>query len=221
MVRLEGITKQYSKASLPLYHNFNLHLLENQSLALMGPSGSGKTTLLHILGLLDSPCYGHYYFDKMDLLTLSSAEKARFRNAHLGFIFQAHLLIPHLSVSQNIMLPLLYRGVAPHEAKYRAQKQLELLELAFLENRLPSQLSGGQQQRIAILRALIGEPKLLLADEPTSALDEVTKQEILTILFLLQQKLKFSMVIATHDMAIAHRCEKLLTVDKAGIYEDV
>ncbi|MCS5712114.1 ATP-binding cassette domain-containing protein [Candidatus Berkiella aquae] len=212
MVRLEGITKQYPKAPLPVYHHFNLHLPENQSMALMGSSGSGKTTLLYILGLLDSPCHGHYYFEGKELFALTSAEKARFRNAHLGFVFQAHLLIPHLSVLQNLMLPLLYRGISPLEAKQRARMQLKLLELAFLEDRLPSQLSGGQQQRVAILRALIGEPKLLLADEPTSALDDATKQEILTILFSLQQKLKFSMVIATHDATIAKRCDKLLMV---------
>ncbi len=210
MVRLEGITKRFPNARASLYHQFNLALGANQTLAMMGPSGSGKSTLLNILGLLDPPCHGHYFFNDVELLTLNKKEKATFRNIHLGFVFQSHLLIPHLTVLQNLMLPLIYRGLSDEKAKCCARTQLKRLDLENLQQRLPHQLSGGQQQRIAILRALIGEPKLLLADEPTSALDEATKQDILALLFTLQKEQQFSMIIATHDASIARLCDKHL-----------
>lgn len=212
MVRLEGITKRYPKASQFIYHQYDLTLPANQTLALMGPSGSGKSTLLHILGLLDPPCAGHYFFHEVDLLTLNQREKAKVRNAQLGFVFQSHLLIPHLTVLQNVMLPLIYRGQTEAKAKMHALAQLKTLDLQHLKQRLPYQLSGGQQQRIAILRALIGEPSLLLADEPTSALDETNKQDILSLLFSLQKVQQFTMVIATHDATIARLCERCLQV---------
>lgn len=214
MVRLEGITKRFPNASAALYSQFHLTLDANQTLAMMGPSGSGKSTLLYILGLLDPPCSGQYFFNEVDLLTQNKKEKASFRNTHLGFVFQSHLLIPHLTVLQNLMLPLIYQGLSDDLAKQRARAQLKTLELEDLQQRLPHQLSGGQQQRIAILRALIGEPKLLLADEPTSALDETTKQDILALLFSLQRAHQFSMIIATHDAGIARLCDKHLQLGK-------
>jgi len=212
MVKLQGITKRYPNATSPLYSQLELSLNANQSMAMMGPSGSGKTTLLYILGLLDPPCAGQYFFNGVDLFTLSHAQKAKFRNTELGFIFQAHMLIPHLTVEQNLMLPLIYRGLSEVVASKRANTQLHSLELAYLAQRLPHQLSGGQQQRVAILRALIGEPKLLLADEPTSALDDSTKQDILSLLLNLQKVQQFAMVIATHDVSIAGLCDRLLQV---------
>lgn len=212
MVKLQGITKRYPKAVSPLYNQLDLSLNASQSMALMGPSGSGKTTLLYILGLLDPPCAGQYFFNGVDLLTLSHAQKAKFRNAELGFIFQAHLLIPHLTVQQNLMLPLIYRGHTENAAISGASAALQTLELEYLAQRLPHQLSGGQQQRVAILRALIGEPKLLLADEPTSALDDNTKQDILSLLLTLQKAKQFAMIIATHDTSIAGLCNRVFQV---------
>jgi putative ABC transport system ATP-binding protein len=214
MVKLEGITKRYPNAEQALYSQLELSLNAHQSMALMGPSGSGKTTLLYILGLLDKPCSGHYWFEGIDVLQLSHTEKAAFRNLKLGFVFQSHLLIPHLRVVDNLMLPLIYRGVTPFQAEISAIRQLAKLDLQHLANRLPFQLSGGQQQRIAVLRALIGEPKLLLADEPTSALDDTSKQDILSLLFSLQKTYGFSMVIATHDNTIAKQCDSVFEVDK-------
>lgn len=214
MVKLEGITKRYLNAPMALYSELNITLGANQTMAMMGRSGSGKTTLLYILGLLDSPCQGQYWFDGVNLLSLSQTEKARFRNQQLGFVFQSHLLIPHLSVLQNLMLPLVYRGISADEAMIRARVQLQTLDLESLQRRLPHQLSGGQQQRVSILRALIGEPKLLLADEPTSALDEATKHEILSLLFSLQKTRQFSMMIATHDPLLADLCDTILPLDR-------
>jgi putative ABC transport system ATP-binding protein len=214
MLKLEGITKRYPNAVNALYSQLELSLNAHQSMAMMGPSGSGKTTLLYILGLLDQPCSGRYWFEGVDILQLNHADKAAFRNRTLGFVFQSHLLIPHLRVIDNLMLPLIYRGETPQYAELCANRQLERLELQHLANRLPCQLSGGQQQRIAVLRALIGEPKLLLADEPTSALDESTKQDILSLLFSLQKSQGFSMIIATHDHAIAKLCDHVVEVDK-------
>lgn len=214
MVNLEAITKHHPNAAQALYHNFHLQIAANESLAMMGPSGSGKTTLLYILGLLEPPCQGRYYFAGQELFKLPAAAKARFRNTQIGYIFQSHLLIPHLSVLQNIMLPLIYRGLSPTQAAKQAHYQLQRIELGYLQARLPHQLSGGQQQRIAIVRALVGEPKMLLADEPTSALDEVSKEEILSLLFTLQRQLGFTMVIATHDSLLANRCQRILLLDK-------
>lgn len=212
MIKLEGVTKQHSNAAQPLYRDLSLSVKHNQTLALMGPSGSGKTTLLYLLGLLDAPNSGRYLFEGNDLLSLSHQDKAVFRNTELGFIFQAHLLIPHLDVLNNLMLPLIYRGIKPQSAKEKALAQLETINLAHLQKRLPSQLSGGQQQRIAILRSLIGEPKLLLADEPTSALDENTKQDILSLLWELKKTYAFALIIATHDVSIAKLCDECLTI---------
>ncbi len=218
MVKLEKITKQHPKAKRALYQDFCLTIQANESLALMGPSGSGKTTLLYLLGLLEPPCEGRYYFAGEELFQLHPMAKARFRNTQLGFVFQAHLLIPHLSVLQNIMLPLIYRGISHHQAAKQAHSQLQRIDLGDLHARLPHQLSGGQQQRIAIVRALVGEPKLLLADEPTSALDETAKEEILSLLFTLQKQQGFSMVIATHDTLLANRCQRVLLLNKESQY---
>lgn len=214
MLRLEGITKRYPNAPYALYRDLEFSLSAQQSMAMMGPSGSGKTTLLYILGLLDKPCSGRYWFEGNDVLQLDHKAKATFRNLKLGFVFQSHLLIPHLRVLDNLMLPLIYRGKTPSQAEWCAIKQLEKLDLQHLANRLPFQLSGGQQQRVAVLRALIGEPKLLLADEPTSALDEASKKDILSLLFTLQKTQGFSMIIATHDHSIAKLCDSVFEVDK-------
>jgi putative ABC transport system ATP-binding protein len=214
MVKLQGINKQYPNAPKLLFQEINLTVSANQSIALMGPSGSGKTSLLNILGLLDSPTQGCYTFDNQNLLALSKHEKAKFRNLHLGFVFQAHLLIPYLPVIDNLMLPLTYRGILPKHAHARGLAKLEALGLIHLKNRLPHQLSGGQQQRVAIARALVGEPKLLLADEPTSALDEETKQDILALLFAMQKVQHFAMVIATHDQSIARLCDSVELIGK-------
>jgi len=212
MIRLEGVSKRYPQAPAPLYNQLSLTVKSNQTMAMMGASGSGKTTLLYILGLLDAPCRGQYFFEGKDLLTLTHQEKAAFRNKQMGFIFQAHLLVPHLDVLHNLMLPLIYRGIRPTQAKQKALAQLESIGLGSLQARLPSQLSGGQQQRVAILRALIGEPKLILADEPTSALDENTKQDILSLLWELKRIYAFTLIIATHDLSIAQWCDECLTI---------
>ena len=181
----------------------------------MGPSGTGKTTLLSILGLLDSPCQGQYFLREKEILSLSHQDKAKLRNTVFGFVFQAHLLIPHYTCLDNCALPLYYRGLSPQSAYEQAQKVLTALGLKGLEKRFAHELSGGQQQRISIARAIVGSPEILLADEPTSALDKSTKEEVLDLLFFLAKERKFSLVLVTHDETVAMRCSRIVHLHKA------
>lgn len=210
LARLVGISKTFPNNKNAVFHEFNFQVEHAESVVIMGPSGSGKTTLLSILGLLDAPSSGQYFIEDKNVVHLSPKQKAHLRNALFGFVFQAHLLIPHYTCLENCALPLYYRGVSQEKAKIPAKKWLEMLGLGDLMFRYPHQISGGQQQRVALARAIVGKPKILLADEPTSALDKETKIEVLDLLFTLQQELKFSLVMVTHDDSIANRCSRMI-----------
>ncbi len=215
LVNLIGITKTFEQKQKSVFENLHLTLDKSRSYAIVGPSGTGKTTLLSILGLLDVPTKGDYYLDGQNVLQLSNKQKAVLRNAFFGFIFQSHLLIPHYTSIQNCALPLIYRGIPLRVAQQRAMGLLNELNLKELHHRLPHQLSGGQQQRLSIARAMIGMPKILLADEPTSALDNETKNEVLDLLFSLQNHHGFSLVMVTHDESVAKRCDVIFELEKS------
>lgn len=180
-----------------------LRINKGEWVTITGPSGSGKTTMLHLLGCLDTPTTGAYYLNGNDVAGLSDTERARIRNTELSFIFQRFHLLPTLSASENVALPLHYAGVAKKEIGRRVRTYLDMVELAGRIDHYPHQLSGGQQQRVAIARALAMHPKLLLADEPTGSLDSKTGEIILSLLKTVYKELGLTVVLVTHDATVA------------------
>ncbi len=215
LANLVGVSKRFPQKINPIFENVNFSIEKGVSYAVTGPSGSGKTTLLGILGLLDVPTKGQYHIEGQDVATMSLKQKAVLRNVMFGFVFQSHHLIAHYNSLQNCALPLYYRGTIQAIAQQKAKDWLAALNLGDLHHRLPHQLSGGQQQRLAIARAMIGKPKILLADEPTSALDSNTKNEVLDLLFELQKRHGFSLVMVTHDDSVAKRCDTVFELSQA------
>jgi len=212
MIKLNNVSKVYRTDTIETtaLHHLDLEINKGEFISIMGPSGCGKSTLLNIIGLLDEPTEGTISIDGNYISAYNTKSTARFRNEKLGFIFQSFHLIPDLSVLDNVELPLLYRNIG---AKERREMALEALESVNLKNRVshhPSQLSGGQKQRVAIARAIVGKPSVLLADEPTGNLDSVMGNEVMSILMRLNEELKTTIVMVTHDENMAHKTHKLL-----------
>ena len=220
LVEMRDICKDYpqGKDFVHILKNINLEVVEGDYLAIMGPSGSGKTTLMNLIGCLDVPTSGEFLLNGEDLRNASFNHLAEVRNRLLGFVFQSFYLLPKLSAVDNVALPLLYRGVGKNERRELAKDALRRMGLG---NRLtfrPNQLSGGQCQRIAIARAIVGEPKLLLADEPTGALDTASGQQIMDIFDELNQA-GTTIVMITHEQEIADRARKIAYI-RDGILSD-
>ncbi len=202
LIRLESISKLYGSgdAQVAALRSFSLRVAHGELLAVMGPSGSGKSTLMNILGCLDTPTSGRYWFAGEDVSRLSETQLAHVRNRRIGFVFQQFQLLPKLSAWRNVELPLLYRNESD-----RRSLAIHALETVGLGNRIehrPTQLSGGQQQRVAIARALVTDPDLILADEPTGNLDTAASQEVLSILRELNQQGR-TIIVITHDPEVA------------------
>jgi putative ABC transport system ATP-binding protein len=202
LIRLDSVTKVYGSgdAAVVALSEFSLGVAAGEMLAVMGPSGSGKSTLMNILGCLDTPTSGRYWFGGEDVSRLSETQLARVRNRRIGFVFQQFQLLPKLSAWRNVELPLLYRN-----GERRRSLALQALEQVGLSNRIdhkPTQLSGGQQQRVAIARALVTDPDLILADEPTGNLDTASSRDVLAVLRELNQQGR-TIVIITHDPEVA------------------
>jgi putative ABC transport system ATP-binding protein len=187
----------------------SLEVREGEKLVIMGPSGSGKTTLLSILGCLDRPSRGEHFFEGRRVENLSDDELSRLRNRSIGFVFQSFHLIPQLTVAENVETPLLYEGAPPVDWRPRALRALERVGLSARAGHRPSELSGGEAQRTAIARALVTEPRLLLADEPTGNLDSATGEEIAALLDELHARGR-TVVLVTHNEALARRAERLV-----------
>lgn len=207
LIKLENITKVYSGGNRVL-QGIDFNLQKGEMIAIMGASGSGKSTLMNIIGFLDQNTTGSYFFSGENVSNLSEIKLANLRNKNIGFVFQAFFLLPRLSVLANVMLPLFYRGIADDVAREMAMHMLAKLGMRDFYLRYPNELSGGQQQRIAIARALVGDPEIILADEPTGSLDSPTGQAILDLLIELNQKEKRSIIIVTHDLAVSQRCQR-------------
>ena len=190
---------------------------EGETIAIVGASGAGKSTLLQILGTLSTPDSGSLLIDGQDVLRLKSDALAAFRGRRIGFVFQAHHLLPEFTALENIMIPALIAGRKMQEARKEAAALLELMGIAARADHKPSELSGGEQQRVAIARAIINRPAVLLADEPTGNLDSATKQEIHEVFFDLRDTTGQTIVIVTHDPGLASLCDRSLTM-KDGLF---
>ncbi len=223
MLTLTNISKSFAAvdgaAPSLVLRDVSLTIQTGESVAIVGPSGSGKSTLLHIIGTLDSPTSGRVMLDDQDLTALGSDELALVRNAQIGFIFQAHHLLPQCSVLENVLIPTLVNSKGgAREALARARKLLERVGLSHRLSHRPGQLSGGESQRVAVVRALINQPKLLLADEPTGALDQATAATLAQLLIDLNKEEGVTLVMVTHAMDLANRMGRVLRI-KDGMME--
>lgn len=216
LIELRQVAKGYvrGKNRIEILHDFDLSIPRGDFLAIMGPSGSGKTTLLNLLGGTDKPDSGEIEFDGQRIEKLSEGQLAKWRAANVGFVFQFYNLMPILTASQNVELPLMLTPLAPGKRRQNVATALEIVGLTDRAKHKPKELSGGQQQRVAIARAIVSDPKLLLCDEPTGDLDRVTADEILTMLQTLNRELGKTIVMVTHDPTAAKYAKRTLHLDK-------
>ena len=209
VLRLDAVHKQYESADrdpVPVLKGITLTVNRGESIAIVGPSGSGKSTLLNILGSLDSPTNGSIQLDGQELAHLTEQELASVRNKKIGFIFQSHYLLPQCSVLENVLVPTLAEnGKAPAGAVQRAKQLLDRVGLGHRLTHRPAQLSGGECQRVAVVRALINQPSLILADEPTGALDHSNAESLADLLVELNRDEKVTLVVVTHSTDLAER----------------
>jgi lipoprotein-releasing system ATP-binding protein len=201
MIDIKNITKSFG--SLQVLKGINLHINKGEVVSIVGPSGAGKTTLLQIVGTLDRPDTGSVVVDGVDTTTLSAKHLADFRNRHLGFVFQFHQLLPEFTAIENIMIPAYIAGTSQSKAKQRAKELLEFMGLADRATHKPNELSGGEKQRVAVARALVNNPAVILADEPSGSLDTKNKEELHQLFFDLRDKFGQTFVIVTHDEGLA------------------
>ena len=201
MIDIKNITKSFG--SLQVLKGIDLHINKGEVVSIVGPSGAGKTTLLQSLGTLDHPDTGSVVVDGIDTTTLSSKHLADFRNRHLGFVFQFHQLLPEFTAIENIMIPAYIAGTSQSKAKQRAKELLEFMGLADRATHKPNELSGGEKQRVAVARALVNNPAVILADEPSGSLDTKNKEELHQLFFDLRDQFGQTFVIVTHDEGLA------------------
>ena len=221
MIKINSLSKEYIMGDNKLLalNEVNISINEGEFVSIMGSSGSGKSTLMNIIGCLDVPTNGDYFFRENNISSYSSNQLAELRNKDIGFIFQNFNLLPRLNALENVILPLLYSGKSFKERNTLALEALENVGLGDRIYHRPNQLSGGQQQRVSIARAIAGSPKLILADEPTGALDSVTGIEIMKILNDLNSK-KITIVLVTHEDDIANYGSRIIKMKDGKIIED-
>ncbi len=219
LVEVRGVTKVYRRGGerIEVLHNVDLDIPRGDFLALMGPSGSGKTTLLNLIGGLDTPTAGSIVVDGQRIDRLNGRELARWRAAHVGFVFQFYNLLPMLSAQRNVELPLLLTDLPARERRRHAEIALALVGLADRARHRPRELSGGQEQRVAIARAIVSDPTLLVCDEPTGDLDRATAEEILTLLRMLNREHGKTIVMVTHDPKAADHASRRVHLDKGTL----
>ncbi len=201
MIEIKNITKSFG--SLQVLKGIDLSIQKGEIVSIVGPSGAGKTTLLQIIGTLDRPDTGSVCVDGIDTTQLSQKKLSDFRNRHIGFVFQFHQLLPEFTALENIMIPAYIAGVNTKEARQRAEELLQFMGLADRAKHKPNELSGGEKQRVAVARALINQPGVILADEPSGSLDSKNKEELHQLFFDLREKYGQTFIIVTHDEQLA------------------
>lgn len=210
MLKLTNITKSFG--SLQVLKGVDLEIHRGEVVSIIGPSGAGKTTLLQIMGTLDRPDSGSVSFDGVTVEAMKERELAAFRNRHIGFVFQFHQLLPEFSALENVMIPAFIGGVERREAEAQAMELLQLMGLGDRAQHKPNELSGGEKQRVAVARALINKPDVVLADEPSGSLDSHNKEELYRLFFDLRNRLGQTFVIVTHDEALAQMTDRTIHI---------
>jgi lipoprotein-releasing system ATP-binding protein len=218
MIRIENITKSFG--SLQVLKGINLLIEKGEIVSIVGPSGAGKTTLLQIMGTLSHPDSGSVFIDNIDVTRLSQKKLADFRNQHIGFVFQFHQLLPEFTALENIMIPAYIAGTSQREAKQRALNLLDFMGLSERASHKPNELSGGEKQRVAVARALINQPAVILADEPSGSLDSKNKEELHQLFFDLRDKFGQTFVIVTHDEQLANVTDRTIHM-RDGLLENL
>ncbi len=214
MIQITNIHKSYD--SLEVLKGVNLHIAPREIVSIMGPSGAGKTTLLQIVGTLDHPNSGSVVLNGTDVLQLNERKLSAFRNQHIGFVFQFHQLLPEFTAEENVMMPALIGGSAMADARKEARRLLEYLGLSERRNHKPSELSGGEKQRVAVARALINKPEIILADEPSGSLDSQNRTELHRLFFDLRDTFGQTILIVTHDEELASISDRIVRM-KDGV----
>lgn len=218
MIDIKNITKSFG--NLQVLKDINLHINKGEVVSIVGPSGAGKTTLLQIIGTLDKPDSGTICLDGIDVNKLSTRKLSDFRNQHIGFVFQFHQLLPEFTALENIMIPAYIAGKSNSEAKQRALELLEFMGLSDRANHKPAELSGGEKQRVAVARALVNKPAVILADEPSGSLDSKNKAELYQLFFDLRDKFGQTFVIVTHDEGLAAITDRTIHMKDGEILGD-
>ena len=218
MIDIKNITKSFG--SLQVLKGIDLHINKGEEVSIVGPSGAGKTTLLQIIGTLDSPDSGDITIDGIDVRKLNQKKLADFRNKHIGFVFQFHQLLPEFTAIENIMIPAFIAGMSKSEAKKRAMELLDFMGLADRAKHKPNELSGGEKQRVAVARALVNNPSVILADEPSGSLDSQNKAELHQLFFDLRDKMGQTFVIVTHDETLASITDRTIRMEDGRLAQE-
>jgi len=218
-IRARDLAKVYKsgESRLVVFSDVSLDVHQGEMLALTGESGAGKSTLLHLLGGLDRPSNGAIYYGGIEISGLADSEQAEFRNREIGFVWKIHYLLPEFTAQENVMMPLLIRGVSHAQAASESLARLDEVGLLARSSHRAGELSGGEQQRVVLARALVGKPSVLLADEPTGNLDFRTGEMIFDLLSGLHRTHQLTSIFVTHNLSFANRCDRVLNLEKGGI----